>query len=312
MALHLRIFRPQDAEPDTLVDLFRDRILPARRGQWDPKTVAEYWATVNVWTEVMGNPAIEAVDDAALSLFVERLAERPGRGGKISPNTVRKHLRHLRTLFRELGPRRNGRGLGILSEIPWCPMPRPRRQPPTILTPEQLARMERAADAFQPDGMTGPVPAAQWWRALLRLLWNTALRIGTALALRWEWLDGDGWVMVPAEAFKGKRSGRRIYLNSALRGHLQALPHRTGPILPWSGNILTLHRWRARVQQAAGVPADAKHGFHAIRRAALSTVARINPLAARVVAGHSQGDVLLEYYLSDQVIAAALEAMPQF
>lgn len=317
MRAHLRVIWPDDWSPSshrplTLAMVFREQLLSRKQNEWDRRTIAEYNSTISLWEDITGDPPLGKIGDETLRAFADALARRCGRTGPLSPNTVRKHLRQLRAILRELGPRQNGKGMELIESIPWCPMPKPRRQPPVAWVPEDIRRLAEAGAHFFPGSATDPIPGPQWWRALLRILYNTAMRIGTALSLRWDWLDPDGWLNVPAESLKGKRIGRRFYLNAAVREELARLPRSTtGLILPWNADILTLQRWRKRLQKVAGLPTDFKHGFHAIRRAALSAVARINPLVARIVAGHSQGDVLLEYYISADVVAATLEKLPQ-
>jgi hypothetical protein len=48
-----------------------------------------------------------------------------------------------------------------------------------------------------------------------------------------------------------------------------------------------------------------------LRRLLRTIIARLNPLVARAVAGHAQGDVLLDHYFADDVIVATLETLPQ-
>lgn len=201
----------------TLSDLFGE-ILQVKQADWDARTVAEYRATLNVWTALMDPVAVSDISEDTIAIFSQRVAARPGRRGPLSRNTIRKHLRHLRCLLRELGPRRNGRGLGYLAEAPYIKMPAPIRRPIVAFTTKQLSALIAAADYFVPgDGATGDVPPAQWWRTLLIVLWNTAWRISTALNLRWDWLSEDGWTAVPAAYLKGKRVGRRFYLNQPAR-----------------------------------------------------------------------------------------------
>lgn len=312
---HLRLVYPDDdstgAGP-TIAQLF-EQILISKRTEWDPRTIAEYQATVNIWTDLMHDLPVCEITEGIIVTFSQRLAARPGRRGALSPNTVRKHLRHLRCLLHELGPRRNGRGLGYLAEIPYIRMPAATRRPVVAFTMKQLTALSAAGILFAPPpGTTGLIQPAQWWKTLLIILWNTAWRIKTAISLQWEWIGEDGWVAVPANCLKGKRIGRRFYLNQAVRNAINALPgeHR-GPVLPWRATSVTLDRWRRRLQRKAGIPTGLEYGFHAIRRASLSAIAMINPLCARIVAGHTAGDVLLEHYLSDGVIAETLERLPQ-
>ena len=141
-------------------------------------------------------------------------------------------------------------------------------------------------------------------------MYNTAWRIGTALQVRWEWIDGN-WITVPPEATKPKEIGRRYYLNQAVMAALDPIRRDSGRIFPWNGAMLSLQRWRRRIAAKVGVPVDERFGFHCLRRTALSAIAAINPLVARIMAGHAIRDVLAEHYISDDVIRATLEQLPQ-
>lgn len=128
--------------------------------------------------------------------------------------------------------------------------------------------------------------------------------------MRWEWLDGE-WINVPPEAMKRREMGRRYYLNSPARRALDGIRQAAGPIFPWSGAMVSLQRWRRRIATRVGLPTNELYGFHCLRRTALSAIAAINPLVARIVAGHAIHDILADHYISDQVITDTLEPLPQ-
>jgi len=92
---------------------------------------------------------------------------------------------------------------------------------------------------------------------------------------------------------------------------LDPIRRNSGRIFPWNGAMLSLQRWRRRIAAKAGIPVDDRFGFHCLRRTSLSAIAMINPLVARMVAGHAIHDVLAEHYISDDVIRATLEQLPQ-
>lgn len=309
---HLRVFWPDGngrGQQPTLSEAFEQEILP-RRPFWDARTVAEYRSTLNLWAKITGDPPLSEIDDRLISRFSAELLRRPGKraGAMLSRNTVRKHLRHLKAMLRQLGPRAT-RGIGLLSEIPVIEAPRPAQRPVTTFSRAQLRSLVEGASFFQTP-LTHPIPSGVWWRALIVVLYNTAWRIGTALSVRWEWVDGD-WINVPPEAMKRREMGRRFYLNSAARRALGTIRQDSGPIFPWAGAMLSLQRWRRRIAARVGLPTNELYGFHCLRRTTLSAIAAINPIVARIVAGHAIHDVLADHYTSDQVIVDTLERLPQ-
>jgi len=309
---HLRVFWPDGngrGQQPTLSEAFEREILP-RRPFWDARTVAEYTSTLNLWAKITGDPPLSEIDDRFISRFSAELLRRPGKraGAMLSRNTVRKHLRHLKAMLRQLGPRAT-RGIGLLSEIPVIEAPRPAQRPVTTFSWDQLRGLLDGAKYFQTT-LTHPIASADWWRTLVVVIYNTSWRIGTALKLRWEWLDGP-WVNVPAEAVKRRETGRRYYLNATTGQALATIRRDSGPIFPWAGAMISLQRWRRRIAAKVGLPTSDLYGFHCLRRTALSAIAVINPLVARIVAGHAIHDVLADHYISDQVIADTLERLPQ-
>lgn len=308
----LKVFWPDDASSAsstlTLGYLFEKEILP-RRPFWDPRTRAEYVSTVHLWCQITGDPPVRQIDEKTIAGFCTKLMTRRGKNGQqLSKNTVRKHLRHLKAMLRILGPR-TVRGIGLLRELPLIEMPRPIHRIVTTFTPQEMRSLASASEYFQTT-LTHPVPARDWWHSLIVILFNTAWRIGTALSVRWEWIN-DSWIDVPAEAMKRRDCARRFYLNTASRKALDKIRCETGPIFPWHGTVTTLQRWRRRLQRKIGLPEDALHGFHCLRRTALSTIALINPLVAKIVAGHAVQDVLATHYISETVIQTTLEQLVQ-
>lgn len=310
--MQLRIYNPDAKSPtqNTLTALFEKEILP-RRPFWDPRTLAEYNSTIHLWEEITGDPPVSQIDDRLITQFAAGLAARKGKAGRgLSRNTIRKHLRHLRAMLRLLGPRAT-RGIGLLAELPVIEWPRPAMRPITTFTMNELRALRDAASDFQTP-LTAPIPSDRWWIAMVTVLYNTSWRIGTALQLRWEWIQGN-LAVIPAEAHKRGDAGRRYYLNTHARQALNSIHRKdsNGLVFPWNGAILSLQRWRRRIARKCGIPDDELHGFHCIRRTALSEIAKLNPLVARIMAGHAIHDVLAEHYISDDVIASTLEQLPQ-
>ncbi|GAB4137760.1 MAG: hypothetical protein Kow0040_24590 [Thermogutta sp.] len=305
-AIQWRVIWPEDSggfvpsAAPTLTKCFdeieRDKLF------WDSKTAREYRITIRLWAEITGDPPIDALTADHITAFTRGLMARPGRGAPISPNTIRKHLRQLRAIMNATD-RPDVR-------MPKIAFPPARKTAREVWQNDDLRRIADARTTIEP-ALTRPVDPAAWWRALVILIYNTAWRIGTAMAARWDWIQGN-WITVPAEAIKGRRASRRWYLNRHAIRAIETVKQNADPrIFPWSGCALTLQRHRRRILRGIGLSDGPRCGFHRLRRSSLSAIAKINPLVAAITAGHASGDVLAQHYLSDDVIAAVMERLPQ-
>jgi integrase len=183
----------------------------------------------------------------------------------------------------------------------------PALPPPNLLEPNRLpvvidvAALHRLLDtAGRAPGDWGGVPAGCCWRALILLVWDTAVRIGSALAARMEDVDLElGTWFVPAKHSKGHRGDRLYHLHpqtvEALRvvwrpGRALLFP------LPW--NRRKIWKLLAPLLVSAGIPADRQHKFHCLRRTSESYAAATRGAAwAAEAVGHGLG-VALKSYIS--------------
>jgi len=131
--------------------------------------------------------------------------------------------------------------------------------------------------------------AACWWRALIDFLYNSELRIGSALFVRRSWISrvnaDEGMVEVPGDFYKGGRP-HQFYLSPHAMAAIESIPT-TDLIFPWTHTMAHLGRVRKKLLTAAGIPAERQFGFHGIRKASVSEVAMLDLDAARGQAGHA-------------------------
>jgi integrase len=145
-------------------------------------------------------------------------------------------------------------------------------------------------------GKVSGIPAADWWTALHFTAWDTAERITALMAITWSNLDLDrGYLLVPAEARKGKRTDRlyRIAPDTiAALKKIQSPPRDL--VFPWDMHPTYLWKRYGILLKKAGLPHDAKSKFHRIRRtvASYSEEAGLN---ATELLGHSSRKVTLRY-----------------
>jgi integrase len=210
----------------------------------------------------------QTVDD-----FTAKRRTDPGRrkGDVISPATLSKELRHLKSALRI------AKEWGYLAEVPKCRMIRELGKLPTYVTGEHFAAIYAACDkAKQPADQ--PFPAADWWRGLVVTAYMKGWRIGDLLSLRRADVDlENGTAISRAENNKGKRDDR-VQLHPVVVEHMKRLAGFDPCIFPWEFNIRRLYAEFARIQEAAGIrlPCSGEHkhtrfcyvyGFHDFRRA---------------------------------------------
>jgi hypothetical protein len=119
----------------------------------------------------------------------------------------------------------------------------------------------------------------------------------------------DGWLVVPASAYKQNKGGRRFYLSkAALAAARRVRIPGEDRIFAWNGSRSFFRNGWNRLIRA--LPANRRFGTKAVRRATLTWLAERNPLVSRLVAGHRKLDVLEDYYVQRAVVCDLLESMP--
>ena len=279
-------------------------------------TINQYAESLGYWATFTGDPPLLEVDDYAAADFVAGLMRLPGRKSPtISPNTVRKHCRHVQYILDRCGPRTRHlrQAAGLIPEVPYLAAPKKRPKPTVeaFVLAEIRAWLNACSTATRPQ-IPGVMPPP-WWRALIVAGYNTGLRIGSLLALQRQWLtvtdDGSGWVVIPSHAVKGNRS-RHVYCSPAAVAAMRSIPTR-GHIFPWPQSVRQLQRYRQRLLIAAHLPPERQFGFHGLRRALGTELFRINAGAARAQLGHADERTTREYYVTADAVAPALAAVPQ-
>jgi integrase len=272
--------------------LFR---LPGRRG---PKLLFRRSAKCRAWLRVSGQPEAAQID---------RLLAREEHDYRLLPaisqNTVHKICCQMESLFRWAGPtsKRCRQALDLFSGIdregrprrlPWLDSPAKTEGAERVFTREEIVRWLAVCRYAREPRIEGLTPEA-WWRALLVTLYYTALRIGTALAARYSWIERDGldsWLNVPGEAMKAQRP-EPICLKPPVMAALESIRRPGCDVAfrwPWppSGSRQALYREKNRLLDLAGIAAERHFGFHAIRACAGDALYDLDPEMAREALCH--------------------------
>jgi integrase len=303
--------------------------------------LAELDSSIRLWCRVTGDPPLAEVKKATLNRWVETVVKPPVRGAEddqnpksectLRPNTVRKHCRHLQSILKLAGPWEPGEEQ---EEVPqagyfgvyedgrprWAPrfdkMHEQDDPPKAIYRLAELGLWLDACSVATRPELPGVEPAA-WWRALVLFLHNTALRIETAIQVRWSHVSHDRgcWLVVPASLMKGRKHGAKIWLNpfalEAARGIRGEGAPGNNRLFAWPLSLRQLHRERKRMLAASRIEPDRRFGFHPIRRATLTRLAAINWAMAKLQSGHYINDVTLKYYVDPRIQKRVMDRFPQ-
>jgi len=308
------------------------RVLQSRGAA--PRNLEQYDETLGLWVRYTGDPPLQEITSPVVQCFKVAISGRPGRNGngKVSPNTVRKHLIVLQTLFDLAGPkviglmgpgrrtneqraRRDGL-LGVDADgrprpAPYVDKPPPRHKPVTdVFTIEEIEQwLEACQSARFPRGIPG-ISAPRFWTALV--LWNyfVGTRIGTTLALRWSMLVKPTLIRVPADSLKGTND-QEFYIHPMALAAAAAIRTRDPRIFPWPCKLNYLERLRRELLAAAGIPKERRFGFHGGRKCLCTQLMQINPIAAQKALGHLGIAMTRDHYTGADVVAAAMAKIPQ-
>lgn len=159
---------------------------------------------------------------------------------------------------------------GLMTKNPWSRLKVPgksTRSDPVFWTSEEIGRVAAAC-------------AKSWQSDLVLFLANTGMRISTALAMRWGWVDwGRGVVTIPKEEaarHSGVKTAYGFALNRVSRDVLQkryfahkggddgfvfANPYRGGGEIPYDSAREAVQRAIKRAGVPHGTPHDLRHSY---------------------------------------------------
>lgn len=285
--------------------------LPGRgRG---PQALYQHDPASGLWLKV--DPQPEA-DELA------RLVTQPGyRLAKvISQNSVRRDCVALEFLIRWAGPRtkRHKKAANLFLDKHGVPLPLPWFDAPPPVEPDEekffiqgdIEAMLRVVDRMVCPVLAAVSPAA-WWDSFLRFMVYTGVRIGTALAAEYSWVQGN-WLRVPRKGMKGSRA-ETFYLSRAALEAIEAIrrPGRA-KIFEWPCHRRHLDRAFVRLQKLAGIPAPRLgYKFHAIRKLTGDLLFARDPSHAQHALGHSSMGTTLRSYVKRANRRAAMESIPE-
>jgi integrase len=291
-----------------LTQFYRDTGQAARQRQRprpaSPGTIQQDLAAVSGFCRLLGDLPIDRIGPAELEEFAAAREKEPrgrGPGGEVSPNTIRKDLIHLRSVLKAAV------AAGLLAGLPAFPqvLPADPRQIDTWSF-EEVGIVLSAAASCQP------------LQNLLGFIYNTGLRIGSAMRATWDMVDREepDWLFLPRRIMKGGRHDHRVFLNPSAR---RAIEEVRGEFVK-DARLFGRWRWPSgksglcallrRLLRASGLPPHRRFAFHAVRGACYNGLAAIDPFAASLVLGW-RTTIGLRHYADRRRMVPALLALPQ-
>jgi len=259
----------------SLARFYRDHGEKMRSRQTPPRspgTIQQDWVAIRLFERMMGALPIKEITPSVLREFGDVLGGDPfprSPRGRRSAATVAKvigAITYILVLAEEAGviaaaPRRprlarvatsDARGMDAWT---WDEVE------------SLLAACSRARGVL---GKTG-IPAGVFFRSLVLFLWNTKLRVGTAMALTWDLVDRDepGYLSVPGKLIGPGKQDKRLFLSYPARRAIDEIRRKNRPrLFPWPRwpAAKTHLYWRfGRIVRASGLPQDRQFRFDALR-----------------------------------------------
>jgi len=239
----------------------------------EPGTRQETLSAIKHFERISKPARVSAIGAATIDEYIakRRLERGRKRGSTVSPATVNKELRHIKSVLRIANE------WGYLPKVPRVRMMREPKKLIRYITADHFAAIYKACDvATKPAGL--PYSAADWWRGLLTYTYMTGWRIGEPLSLLRDDLDLEKGHAITRHGDNKGKSDELVPLHPIVVEHLQRLASFDPLVFPWNHNRRTLDTQYHQIQQAAGVhlPCHEKHdhtdacycyGFHDLRRA---------------------------------------------
>ncbi|MHC4403323.1 MAG: tyrosine-type recombinase/integrase [Planctomycetota bacterium] len=217
---------------------------------------------------------VDAIKTQTVDEYVAQRRTERGlkRGSKLSPGTINRELRHLKSALQVAND------WGYLPKVPKFRWVRESEEIGRVMTPEHFQVIYEACDAARlPRGLH--CDPAEWWRAMLAFALTTGWRVEEILLLRRDDLDfRSGAIVTRAADNKGGRDDQD-YLPSAVLELVKAIVGFEPVVFFWPHSSRVLWMEFARIQQVGGIhlpcpganehecsPTCHTYGFHAIRR----------------------------------------------
>jgi integrase len=303
---HLMKLYTEKAITMNLREVYEKHYLPVLCENAAVRTIKSYEETIIVWEKwekAFGNINISEIQKIHIDNFKKYLSRCRGikKETFMRPNTIRKHLRTIKPILAAAVKAK------IIESVPKINMPKETyRNASDALTLNEIAAWISVAK--KDTSVISGIPAGIWWENLLTFIYNTGIRIGSALQIRWSWIDFETQTLILQKEI-GIKTLYEIYLNDEAINSLKKIRNvsqNTQPedrVFKWSMNRRTLYSKAKKQQTLAGIPKERQFKFHGIRKYFGSEIARKKPAAATKALGHSDNKVTINYYMNRRQVS---------
>jgi excisionase family DNA binding protein len=245
--------------------------------------INKYRYTIRVLSELLGHPAmLDDLTDDNVARFMQHLASK----GK-KPGTVNHSRTHLLALANHAIRR------GMIRQVFEVRPVRDYQQSPKAWTREQLAKLMDTIGKLKGDCQG--IPANLWWESLHRCLWDSGLRIGALLQLKWSDIDLDRGVMcVRAETQKDREEQQHVLKPTTVAVLLKMQQPVRELVFGMPITYPSLFYKYKAILKLAGLPHDRRSMFHRMRKTVASYYEREGGNATSLL-GHSNRKTTMKY-----------------
>lgn len=257
------------------------------------RTVALYGFTIKAYGEFLGlasgegfvAPTIDHLEELQVARFLaHRLRTR-------SVGTASKDRSQIRAIW-EWASRR-----GIVKT--W-PSMRPIRVPERVPQAWLIDEFQRLLDsASEERGEIVGVPAAKWWKAILKTGYEVGERIGGLLSIEWGDVGPNG-VTIRAEGRKGQRRDIWRGITPDCYESILAIKNDRRLVFDWDKSYGMIWHDLGRICSRAGLPDDRMSKFHRVRKTTASYSAAAG-LDAQKVMDHAS-PLTTRRYLDPRIV----------
>jgi len=288
----------------TLRDCYEEFLVPDFRSD-QTGTQSAYHTALNHWAAYTGDPPYYEINSDSLRMLRDGMLD-----DGYSPETVMKTYRHLRPIFRRIGPWGHGnpQGEDLIARVPYMkPLPRLRKTP-RVVEFDIIDRLYRACEiATWPKRTTVPAPTI--YRAALVAFLNYGPRTFDLLGVAADAFDWRGDLFIYRAAKTSKLHA--LPMNHVTRRHFALLLENGDQPFRIASRGRFYKQWRA-INREAGISDEDYVEPRQLRETCDTLYERIKPGIGKWVLGHTPQDVnSRHYYNPSQEIWDAVQAFPQ-
>jgi integrase len=245
-----------------ITDLFESQYRIKKLRGRSQNTVRLYRSSIKNLEKFLGRPAIlDDFNDDTITQLMQAIIDRGG-----SPFTANKERSQLLAIWRFAAQ------TGLVSVWPTVMAENVPERIPLAWLQDDVHKLMAAIDLQK--NKIGTVPAKVWWRGVVCVCLDTGERISAITQAKWSWIERS-WLLIPAEARKGRKRDRRYLLSQeSMRSisDIRRYSTHSESIFPWPYCPTYLWTKYTKLLKDAGLPHGRKDKFHRFRKTVGSVV----------------------------------------